>query len=84
LITLLILKENLDLIELIAVIFNNPFKIRKEFFEQKDLCRTIFSKLLELIEAKQTNGVGEFNAMRQLVEMTSKLIAFTAAKTSQQ
>jgi hypothetical protein len=64
----------LDILELVAVIFNNPFKVRREFFDQKEITVAIFEKYLRLIRLTETKGVGEFNAKRQLVEMGCKFL----------
>lgn len=64
------------------MIFNNPFKVRREFFDQKEITVAIFEKYLSLIHKTQTNGAGEFYAKRQLVEMGSKFLQFTVAKQS--
>ena len=65
-----------------AVIFNNPFKVRREFFDQKEITVAVFEKYLSLIRQTQTRGAGEFNAKRQLVEMGCKFLQFTVAKQS--
>ncbi len=70
------------ILELVAVIFNNPFKVRREFFDQKEITVVIFEKYLSLIRLLESRGVGEFNAKRQLVELGCKFLQFTVTKQS--
>lgn len=74
LISQVLLNGEVSVFELVAVIFNNPFKVRREFFDQKEINVVMFDKYLSLIELTETKGIGEFNAKRQLVEMGCKFL----------
>ena len=75
-------KGEVVILELVAVIFNNPFKVRREFFEQKEIAYVVFANYLDMIDRTRTKGPGEFNAKRHLVEVGCKFLQFVIAKQS--